>query len=140
MLTHSLIGGNNGYLKLWPDILMYYLTIYVVAFTSFLCKFYKPLKDFLHSRYKWIPFSLCVGELLLGLTLLGLLFGECCYFYYDHGWQDTKKTYYTTEERAARTMGQVAAVCMVSQSLFLFISLKNLIAIDLVYRDYWSSQ
>ena len=93
---------------------MYYLTIYVVALTSFICKFYKPLKDFFHTRHRVIPFSLCVGELVLGLTLLGLLIGEFCYFYYDHGWQDTKKSYYTTQERAARTMGQLATVCMVS--------------------------
>jgi hypothetical protein len=92
---------------------MYYLTIYIVAITSFICQFYKPLRTFFHTKHKLIPFSLCIGEVVLGLTLLGLLFGECCYFYYDHGWQDTKKSAYTEEERAARAMGQVAAVCMV---------------------------
>ena len=61
----------------------------------------------------YLPYlSITVGELFCAIVVIGMLLGQFCLFYFDHGWQDTSKDAYTTQERAARSLGQVANVCM----------------------------
>lgn len=115
----------QGTLKIFPDILLYYGTIYIVSLIALLSQVYRPLAQALSyrlslravrslyptvlTRWKICPLeaSISVGELLLGIIFAGLITAEFLYWYLNHGWQDKTMDTYSAEERAARSMGQV---------------------------------
>lgn len=107
----SLSVGNNEdnaiVLKLFPDILVYYLAIYAVAIVALLAEAVPAVRVRLHSK-PWFLYKASVGESLLFITILCLAVGLFLYWYFDHGWEQKATTTRTNEERAARAIGQVA--------------------------------
>lgn len=100
-------------LKLFPDILIYWSFVYVLAIVALIARAWDPLRRFFHTPsifYRWRGWS--NGELFLRLYFVALLVGEGCYWYFDHGWHSESKTEKTWEERFARTMGQLANLTM----------------------------
>lgn len=103
--------GNKLVAKLYPDILMYYGFIYIVVGIALGAHIYPPLLRFLSKRPLWLNssiLSLSLGQFILSLSLVFLFIGQFCYFYYDHGWDGYSITGLTTQERAARALGQLA--------------------------------
>jgi predicted ferric reductase len=94
-------------LKLYPDIVIYYSFIYVVTAVGLLAQVYPNLRRILHTR---VFYSLHLGEVLATVALVLVVVGEFCYWYYDHWWQSTPRKDYTSEEMAARSMGQIGNV------------------------------
>jgi len=99
--------GDGIILKLFPDILIYYASIYAVAFVALISEAFPALRTRLHSR-PWFLMSATVGEALLLITLAGLGIGLFSYWYFDHAWEQRAYSSRTSEERAARSVGQVA--------------------------------
>lgn len=135
---YSIDGGNSssptpitsnvvqGTLKIFPDIVMYYGTIYLISMLALLAQVYRPLSRAFAYRLSLKPIqcllptmitrvfpigvSASLGEILLGAVFITLVTAEFCYWYFSHGWHDRAKDTYTSEERAARSMGQVLNV------------------------------
>jgi len=99
--------GNDLVLKLFPDILIYYGAIYIVAGVSLTSQFVPILAHRLASKPKFLV-GVTLGEFLLSNLLVLLLVGQFCYWFYDHGWENEDKNSRTGAERAARSIGQVA--------------------------------
>ena len=104
-------------LKLFPDILMYYMGIYCVVFVALAAKFFPSVRRFLHGRPDMLK-SLSVGEALLVAFLVLQLIGQFCYWYLDkiyelgylYGDGTQGNNGMPNEERLARALGQVANV------------------------------
>lgn len=128
--------SSDWTVKLFPDILLFYGCIYIVACVAAAAQYSSSLRDFLHSR-KAVPWFGVVsfGELLVSGTMVIMLAGQFLIFYYDHGWQDTDISVYPTEERAARSLGQMANVCV--GLLMLPISRNNFWSV--VFGISWES-
>jgi predicted ferric reductase len=94
-------------LKLYPDILIYYVFIYSVTSLGLLAQIYPQLRRFLHARPMKV---LHTGEALAAFALVLVIAGEMCYWYYDHWWQGYPRKVYSAEEMAARSVGQVANI------------------------------
>jgi hypothetical protein len=100
---------EDVYLKIFPDIVMYYGSIYFIAILALLTQAYPPLQRFFFYRprsFGWM--SISIGELLLSVLIAALVIAQFCYFYYDHGWDLSKASTRTAAERTARALGQVA--------------------------------
>ena len=95
-------------LKLYPDILMYYLFLYSVTALGTLSQCCPSLRRVLHQRPAW-ALKLYLGELLLVFGLALLLIGEFLYWYYDHAYQNSS-VLLSPNETAARSMGQLCNV------------------------------
>ena len=91
-------------LKLYPDIVIYYSFIYVVTAVGLLAQVYPNLRRILHTR---VFYSLPLGEVLATVAVVLVVVGEFCYWYYYQWWQSTPRKDYTSEEMAARSMGQI---------------------------------
>uniref|UniRef100_A0A7S3XXM9 FAD-binding FR-type domain-containing protein n=1 Tax=Heterosigma akashiwo TaxID=2829 RepID=A0A7S3XXM9_HETAK len=93
-------------LKLYPDILAFYLFLYTVVVAGWLSQvFPKVVGRFFAHRPKWAR-GVCVGEGVLVLLFAGLLAFQGTYWYYDHCFdRDCSKE---APEKLARTMGQLA--------------------------------
>jgi hypothetical protein len=70
----------NLVLKLYPDVLFYYGFIYSILTAALLSHFIPRLKKTFHSRMA-VLWRYTVGELILGVLLLGLIIGEFLYYY-----------------------------------------------------------
>jgi hypothetical protein len=70
----------NLILKLYPDVLFYYGFIYSILIAALLTRFVPRMKRIFHSRVAFL-WRYTVGELMLGLLLLGLIIGEFLYYY-----------------------------------------------------------
>jgi NAD(P)H-flavin reductase len=105
------IGNGALVLKLFPDVVMYYGLIYLVAATTLLAKALPGLARLLHVKpLPSLSPHLSVGEAVLGLLVVGLLVGVFVWFYLFHGWEQSDVSSRSNYERAARSMGQVANV------------------------------
>lgn len=103
----SISLGDGIILKLFPDILIYYASIYAVACIALLSEAFPALRTRLHSRPTFL-LSFTVGEALLLITLIFLSVGLFIYWYFDHAWEQRAYSSRSAEERAARSIGQVA--------------------------------
>mmetsp|Transcript_36534 Transcript_36534/g.63382 ORF Transcript_36534/g.63382 Transcript_36534/m.63382 type:complete len:820 (-) Transcript_36534:397-2856(-) len=93
-------------LKLYPDILAFYLFLYTVVVAGWLSQaFPATVGRFFAHRPKWAR-GACVGEGVLVLLFVGLLAGLFGYWYGDHLWEGS--TSKGSWEMLARTMGQLA--------------------------------
>lgn len=119
--------SNRVILKLFPDIVLYYGLIYVVVVVALTSEYVPALKllllkklhvvfpsdsvilNALRINYIW---EISVGELCLLAVITMMLLGQYLLFYFDHGWQMMSINSYTTQERAARSLGQMANICM----------------------------
>ena len=99
--------GDDLVLKLFPDILVYYGTIYIVAAVAMLAQFVPSLAHRLAHKPKALA-GVTQGEFILSILLVVLLVGQFCYWYWDHGWENEDIDSRTGAERAARSVGQVA--------------------------------
>jgi hypothetical protein len=70
----------NLNLKLYPDVLFYYGFIYSILVAALFAHFIPSIKRIFHSRMAFL-WRYTVGELTLGLLLLGLVIGEFLYYY-----------------------------------------------------------
>ena len=105
--------GGNAVLKLFPDILIFYGYIYLVASVALLSEAWPTLRHRMLARPSFL-FGYCLGEVLLSISLLTLVACQFCYWYYDHGWEESAITSRTPEERAARSIGQVGRAISVN--------------------------
>ena len=96
-------------LKLYPDILIFYCFIYLFVVVGLLSQMWLPLQRFLYHRINGFG-KIYVGECLAIFMMACLLVGEFCYWYYDHWYQNLANNTYSSEEIAARSMGQLANV------------------------------
>ena len=103
----SITIGPNLVLKLFPDILIYYMTIYAVSIVAITAEAVPALRTRLH-RKPWFLAGYCVGETLLFITIVTLIVGQFLYWFYDHGWEESVTTSRSKAERAARAVGQVS--------------------------------
>lgn len=112
--TYWAVTVANGalVLKLFPDIVMYYGVIYLVALVSIVAKIWQPLANFFHYRplSSWGLAYMSVGDICWGVVVGGLLVGVFVWFYLFHGWEQSSVSSRSNSERAARSMGQVANV------------------------------
>jgi hypothetical protein len=102
----SLQIGDSVILKLFPDILLYYGAIYIVSLLAYIAEHSETTRSLMHRR----PFpgvGICLGEIILGTILAGLLVTQFLYWYLDHGWEQTEVDSRSAAERAARALGQV---------------------------------
>ena len=99
--------GGDLVLKLYPDILIYYGAIYLVAGVALAAQFVPRLANRLASKPSVLA-GMTVGEFVLSNLLVVLLVGQFCYWFYDHGWENEEIDSRTGAERAARSIGQVA--------------------------------
>jgi hypothetical protein len=59
---------DNVVLKLFPDIMIFYGTIYLVSCVALLAASYEPLHEILRSRSAYLPSDTTVGETLLAVS------------------------------------------------------------------------
>ena len=97
--------SDTLYLKLFPDILVYYTSIYLVAIIAGLTQQIGYLRRFMHRQY-WFLCGLCIGETLLLCLLVTMVLSLYFYWYFAHSWES--KTDQTGAEKAARSIGQIA--------------------------------
>jgi predicted ferric reductase len=93
-------------LKLYPDIVVYYSCIYVVAFIAWLTQHSGYLRRFMHRQY-WFFCGLCIGETLLLCLLVITVISIYFYWYFAHSWE-LKADDRSEAEKAARSIGQIA--------------------------------
>jgi Ferric reductase like transmembrane component len=98
---------ENVVLKLFPDILIYYGAIYFVSLLALVAQFWPPLKRFFHMR---LTPTACVGQVLLGLTLVLLVGGSWLYWFTIHIYENDPKKARTNAELAARSFGQIGNI------------------------------
>jgi len=96
--------------KLYPDILMFYLLIYVVALMGLATQLLPALQRFFFSSPKALQ-GASVGDVCLYSAFGGLLVCEFCYWYFTHGWEEQAVADVSRTERFARAVGQVASAC-----------------------------
>ena len=107
--------------KLFPDIVLFYGMIYLVAVIALVSEFYPNVRQRFHHRIDVemqmgdvlrYSSSITVGEICCICAIFSVMLGQFCLFYFNHGWQNTPTSYWSTQERAARALGQVLNVCM----------------------------
>mmetsp|Transcript_15362 Transcript_15362/g.19251 ORF Transcript_15362/g.19251 Transcript_15362/m.19251 type:complete len:798 (-) Transcript_15362:498-2891(-) len=108
-------------LKLYPDILAFFLFIYIVAIAGLITQASKTVQQFMHARPSFLR-GMCIGELSLILLFAGLMYGEFYYWNYNHLYEG--KAASSDIEQTARTWGQLANC--VTGLLLLPISRNNI--------------
>jgi len=103
----SLEIGQNLILKLYPDILIYYGAIYLVAGVAVVAQSFPSVYHRLSKKPSRLG-GLSVGEFALAVLLVVLLVGQFFYWYFDHGWENEDRDKRSSAEIAARSVGQVA--------------------------------
>lgn len=98
--------GEDVLVKLYPDIVLFYGTVYLVSVVALVADNIDHLRQTLNARPQLL-IGMTTGESLLLVTFCTLLAGQFCYWYYDHGWEDTVVSSRSPVERAARSLGQV---------------------------------
>lgn len=120
-ISESVLNPNwvvpNVYLKLYPDIVVYYSFLIVIIFVGCLATYHVPVRRFLHRRIPidflpkilnlW-PMGASLGELALATAVTALH----CYWlwYWSAGWlyrPDTVYAGYTALQLWARVMGEM---------------------------------
>jgi hypothetical protein len=108
--------NSNLVLKLFPDILIYYGTLYFVVIVATVSKMFPTMNAIFRHRLNFLGLPkkdyciITVGELFLGIIFLLLILAEFLYWFLDHGWEQTGLTSRTPQERAARALGQVRLI------------------------------
>lgn len=104
--------GDDLQLKLFPDILLFYGGLYLVILNAFIAEYVTSYKRMLHRRFvvPIINVTCSVGEALISFVLFGMMLGQFLLYFFGHGWQNTNIFSYTTQQRAARALGQCANV------------------------------
>jgi predicted ferric reductase len=103
----SLKIGQDLILKLYPDILIYYGAIYLVAGVAVVAQTFPSVYHRLSKKPSRLG-GLSVGEFALAVLLVVLLVGQFFYWYFDHGWENEEREKRSSAEIAARSVGQVA--------------------------------
>lgn len=102
-------------LKLFPDILVYNLIIYVVLLVALWSKRSDKVRRLLTKSIR-VDFPLdnsgsfriySVADILMALAITFLVLFQFFYFFYDHAWENESNSTRPTSELAARSMGQV---------------------------------
>jgi hypothetical protein len=121
-LTTSLKLGPHVWIKLYPDIRIYYAAFYVITALGVVCTHTPALRRALHARCR-LPWPLAAvaprglvehgaisaGALLVAATLAALLALEAIYWWGAHDFSN-KTT--DPKQRWARQLGQMANVLM----------------------------
>jgi hypothetical protein len=110
---HKIKVNDHFYMKMYPEILYYYLSFYVVTIICVFAHYNKTLRNILHHRFNttilYFTPNVCVGEVLLLSLLTGLLYFQFHYFYYEHKYENKNISGLRSEvELAARSLGQMA--------------------------------
>jgi len=119
-LHYDLYINSDLTLVFWPDVLLFYLFIYIIVVVGLLAQVVPSIQYFLLYRPKilWNKY-VSVGEVFLVLLFATLLFLEFYYWMYDHLYHyrkvfkgETPSDYEdkTWQENLARTFGQLANV------------------------------
>eukprot|EP01038_Epipyxis_sp_PR26KG_P005895 gene5895-8134_t len=90
----AIVINDNLILKIFPDIFVYYLSIYIVTIIALLSQINQTVRKFLHKR----PFN-SLGSMVISLF---------CYWYYNHCWEQKLNSTRTNAELAARSVGQIS--------------------------------
>ena len=125
---------NALYIKVFPDIAVFYGAIYLVVVIALVADKVDFVRNRLVSRPPFL-FGLCVGEALLTITLATLLGGLFCYWYFDHGWEEEAVSTRSSLERAARSIGQL---CNLVTGLLILPVTRNSVW-SLVFGVGWES-
>ena len=94
-------------LKLYPDILIFYVFIYAISLVAIAAQVCTPLLNFLKRRIYHPYVTMTIGEAGFGLALALMLVGQFMYWYTLHVYQADPNIYRSNVELAARAMGQV---------------------------------
>ena len=103
MLTFN----DDVIMKLFPDIAIYFGAIYFVSLLGLLAQYWPPLKRFFHVR---LTSTICLGQALLGFTLVALLAVSWFYWFNTHVYENNSNKIRTSAELAARSFGQIGNV------------------------------
>ena len=122
---------NYTYFKMYPDILVYYMSIYLVVGLALLCKVSTSMQSFF---YYVIDFRLIgkfnVAQISLTLFISLLLLWQFLYFYYDHVWENADNSVRSNEELAARALGIFVLVLLI-------LLLNTTITIIIIIVDHY---
>ena len=95
-------------LKLFPDVVIFYLYIYVNSAVALLCSAY-PRSRAVRTLHSFdVSSHLCNGELLFWFGFIAHIITTFCYWYLVHGWEGNPIPAVSTAERFSRTTAQVA--------------------------------
>jgi hypothetical protein len=99
-------------LKLFPDILIFYIFIYVVSLFAYVSHVYHPLQILMERRILYPRFNITLGEMLFVSITAIMVGGEFAYWYRQHVYEYIYPVIRSTQEIAARSMGQVSNILM----------------------------
>lgn len=100
--------SDDVYVKVFPDVLIFYTFIYVISFLGLLSQIRCQCFDNMHKRHTSLGLS--YWHLLFLLTVGILLITFTIYWGHDHAWHYGEPK--TAIERCARTLGQVASLVL----------------------------
>lgn len=127
--------SNNFIVKIFPDIMMYYGSIYLVVIIALLAEKSAYIRQQLTARYKCIPGHRSVAEVLMLLLVGALVIGQFIYFSTEHCYELTPCADRTSVERTARAAGLVAVLVM---GLLILPVTKNSI-LTIVFDMSWEA-
>lgn len=113
-------------LKLFPDVIIFYLYIYVNSAVALLCSAH-PRSRVVRTLHSFdVSSQLCNGELLFWFGFIAHIITTFCYWYLVHGWEGNPIPAVSTAERFSRTTAQVA------------LSLLGLMVLPVARNSLWS--
>jgi len=111
--TYIVWYANYTYFKLYPDILVFYGSIYLVVALALLCKLSSSFRSFFYHIVELPSIGkFSVAQIMLTIFITLLLLWQFFYFYYDHVWENADNSVRSNEEICARCLGQVSNMIM----------------------------
>jgi NAD(P)H-flavin reductase len=103
--------SNDIVLKLYPDVGMFYLYIYILCFIGLAAQFFPSLGRFLSTR-RPILLGYSQGEVILVLSFILFIALFFCYWYYIHMYEGYEPNHFNATQKWARTLGMMSLTVM----------------------------
>jgi hypothetical protein len=103
--SHVVIS-DEFVMKLYPDILIFYLFIYVVTLVGLTAQFIPQLQDLLLWKPNLLPFSVAIGEMFVLTAAVAVYSLQFWYWRYHHQYENSSAVR-SDDELIARSLGQV---------------------------------